>query len=49
LCAEAKAGQVLLDRKTTAALEGVFDFDPIGPLTLKGFSQPVPAFALKSP
>lgn len=48
LCAEARAGQVLLDRKTTAALDGVFDFDPVGPLTLKGFSQPVAAFVLKN-
>jgi adenylate cyclase len=47
LCGEAKAGQVLLDRKTMAALEGVFEFDPVGPLALKGLSQPVPAFALK--
>jgi adenylate cyclase len=46
LCAEAKGGQVLLDRKSMAALEGAFDFDSVGPLTLKGFSQPVPAFAL---
>jgi class 3 adenylate cyclase len=49
LCAEAKAGQVLLDRKSMAALEGAFDFDAVGPLTLKGFSQPVPAFALRNP
>jgi class 3 adenylate cyclase len=48
LCAEAKGGQVLLDRKSMAALDGAFAFDPVGPLTLKGFSQPVPAFALKS-
>jgi len=48
LCAEAKAGQVLLDRKTMAALDGAFECDPVGPLTLKGFSQPVPAFALKN-
>jgi adenylate cyclase len=47
LCGEAKAGQVLLDRKTMAALDGAFEFDPVGPLTLKGFSQPVPAFSLK--
>jgi class 3 adenylate cyclase len=49
LCAEAKGGQVLLDRKSMAALEGAFDFDAVGPLTLKGFSQPVPAFALRNP
>lgn len=48
LCAEAAGGQVLLDRKTMATLDGVFDFDPVGPLTLKGFSHPVPAFALKN-
>jgi adenylate cyclase len=48
LCAEAKAGQVLLDRKTMAALDGVFEFDSVGPLTLKGFSQPIPAFALRN-
>ena len=39
---------MLLDRKSMAALDGAFAFDPVGPLTLKGFSQPVPAFALKS-
>jgi len=49
LCGEAKAGQILFDRKTMAALEGVFEFDPVGPLSLKGLSQPVPAFALKKP
>jgi class 3 adenylate cyclase len=32
-----------------AALDGVFESDPVGPLTLKGFSQPVPAFALRQP
>jgi adenylate cyclase len=48
LCAEAKGGQVLLDRKSMAALEGAFEFDSVGPLTLKGFSQPVPAFALRN-
>ena len=48
LCGEAKAGQVLLDRKSMAALDGAFPSEPVGPFTLKGFSQPVPAFALKS-
>ena len=31
-----------------AALEGVFEFDPVGPFELKGFSKPVPAFVLKN-
>jgi class 3 adenylate cyclase len=48
LCGEAKAGQILVDRKTQAALDGVFQFDPIGPLALKGFDKPVPAFALQA-
>jgi len=47
LCAEAKGGQILVDRKTMAALEGAFRFDDVGPLTLKGFEKPVPAFSLK--
>src|SRR5258706_10862320 len=47
LCGEAKGGQVLADRKTMASLQGAFAFDPVGPLTLKGFEKPVPAFALK--
>jgi adenylate cyclase len=48
LCGEARAGQILADRKTMAALDGAFQFDAVGPLTLKGFDKPVPAFALKS-
>ena len=48
LCAEAKAGQVLVDRKTMAALDGAFQFDELGPFELKGFSKPVPAFVLKT-
>jgi class 3 adenylate cyclase/putative methionine-R-sulfoxide reductase with GAF domain len=47
LCAEAKGGQILTDLKTSAALEGVFNFDALAPLSLKGFAQPVPAFALR--
>ena len=47
LCAEARAGQILADRKTVAALDGAFRFDELGPLVLKGFDKPVPAFALK--
>jgi adenylate cyclase len=47
LCAEAKAGQILADRKTVAALEGTFEFDAVGELSLKGFAKPVAAFALR--
>ncbi|HTP60756.1 MAG TPA: response regulator [Burkholderiales bacterium] len=47
LCAEAKGGQILADQKTAGVLEGVFEFDPLGSLPLKGFSQPISAFALR--
>ncbi|MFN2645355.1 MAG: response regulator [Burkholderiales bacterium] len=47
LCAEARAGQILGDRKTMAVLDGVFNFEPVGELTLKGFSHSIAGFALK--
>jgi adenylate cyclase len=52
LCAEAAGGQVLVDRKTMAKVEELIEAAPTPPLTLKGFAQPVTAFAvvrLKSP
>jgi class 3 adenylate cyclase len=47
LCGEAQPGQILIDRRTRAALEDVWEVTPVGPLSLKGYAQPVPAFALK--
>ena len=32
-----------------AVLDGTFNFEPVGELTLKGFSHAVPGFALKNP
>ena len=46
LCSEATGGQVLVDRKTMAKVDALVDATPLGPLTLKGFTHPVPAFAL---
>ena len=46
LCAEAAAGQVLVDRKTMAKVEAMVDATALGPLALKGFLQPVPAFSV---
>jgi len=46
LCREAKPGQILIDRRTRAALDDAFGVESVGPLTLKGYAQPVPAFAL---
>lgn len=46
LCGEAGAGEVLLDRRARAAIDDAADVVSVGPLTLKGYSQPVPAFRL---
>ena len=44
LCGEALGGQILLAERAYAAVEGVVAAEPFGPLTLKGFHRPVPAF-----
>jgi adenylate cyclase len=46
LCAEAAGGQVLVDRKTMASVEGLVQAEPAGPFALKGLAQPVPAFSV---
>lgn len=48
LCAEAQHGQILVDRRMRAALPDDWATTPIGPLSLKGVVQPVPAFVLLS-
>jgi class 3 adenylate cyclase len=47
LCAEAKGGEVLLCQRTMASVDELVDLETMGPLTLRGFSQPIPAFAVK--
>ena len=44
LCGEALGGQILLAERAYAAVEGVVAAEPIGPLNLKGFHRPVPAY-----
>lgn len=46
LCGEAPAGRILLDRRTCAAIDEVAEVRNVGPLTLKGFLQPIAAFEL---
>lgn len=46
LCAEAASGEVLVDRKIMANLEGVVEAKQRDPVKLKGIGQPVPAFTL---
>ncbi len=46
LCAEAGPGEVLLDRRARAAIDDIAKVENLGPLVLKGYAQPVPAFRL---
>ena len=48
LCDEAGRGQTLIDRRTRAALGPDATIEDVGPLTLKGYAHPVPAYLLKS-
>jgi class 3 adenylate cyclase len=43
LCGEAKDGQILLSQRVAAGLNGDIAIEEIGPLTLKGLSQPIVA------
>jgi class 3 adenylate cyclase len=44
LCAEAKDGQILLSQRVAASLDGSIAVEEIGPLALKGLTQPVVAY-----
>ncbi len=46
LCAEAAGAQILVDRKIMTRVEALVEATALGPLTLKGFINPVPAFLL---
>ena len=47
LCGEAQGGEILVDRRTRGALDDDAQAAAVGPLTLKGFTHPVPAFRLE--
>jgi class 3 adenylate cyclase len=44
LCAEAKDGQILLSQRVNVALKGGVATEQLGPLALKGLTQPVVAY-----
>ena len=44
LCAEAKDGQILIAQRVAAGLDGDIALEDMGPLPLKGITQPVVAF-----
>jgi adenylate cyclase len=47
LCGEARAGEIIVDAQTERAIAAIAQTQPVGPLTLRGFQQPVPAFRLQ--
>jgi class 3 adenylate cyclase len=46
LCGVAQAGEIILDAQTEQEIAPIADTQPIGPLTLRGFQQPIAAFRL---
>ncbi|HEX7248879.1 MAG TPA: response regulator [Burkholderiales bacterium] len=48
LCGEARAGEILVDAQTEREIAHLAQVEPVGPLALRGFLQPVPAFKLKA-
>ena len=48
LCGEARAGEIILDAQTEREVADFAEVELIGPLALRGFQQPVPAFRVKS-
>ncbi len=48
LCGEAKPGQILMSRRVFAAVEELVDATPVGELTLKGFSRPIPTYEVNA-
>jgi len=46
LCAEAKAGQVLVAKRVAATMEELLEFEPVQELSLKGFPRPVAAYSV---
>ena len=47
LCDEAGPGEILIDRRARAALDGIATVEALGGIALKGYAQPVPAFRLR--
>lgn len=44
LCSEAKGGQILTNQKTLARIEDEVQAEPLGEVTLKGITYPLPVF-----
>lgn len=48
LCGEAAPGQILISRRLASLVEALVDVEPVGDLTLKGFSRPVPTYRVRA-
>ena len=48
LCAEARPGQVLIARRVYATVESLVEAEPMGELTLKGFSRPIATYNVQT-
>jgi class 3 adenylate cyclase len=48
LCGEARPGQILIPRRLATLVEELVDAEPVGDLTLKGFTRPVPTFSVRA-
>jgi class 3 adenylate cyclase len=46
LCGEARPGQILVQRRVFTAVEELIEAAPVGELTLKGFSRPIPTYQI---
>jgi class 3 adenylate cyclase len=46
LCAEARPGQILVQRRVFTAVEELIEAAPVGELALKGFSRPIPTYEI---
>lgn len=48
LCAGAESGRVMVSKRVHGRVEGRVRAEPVGALTLKGFTSPVPAYSILS-
>ena len=46
LCGEAAGGQILISQRVQGCVAHLARTEPIGPLALKGFHRPVPAYSV---
>ncbi|MDH4172575.1 MAG: response regulator [Betaproteobacteria bacterium] len=44
LCGQAKGGEILVDSATCSAVGDAVDLEPVGSMSLRGFTQPIKAF-----